>query len=149
MASRGWENATDHDVRDRRQAPDAVKAVARLTTLEPAKTPLRRRQKGPDDWANVLQQQLYALKLPPGERDYRFDEVRKWLMDLAWPWLKTFAECDGGEWSVGRHSRAPGMQSDCEKWNAATLAGWRGFRFVGSQVKSGYAAGILELVLKG
>lgn len=40
------------------------------------------------------------------------------------------------------------MQTDCEKWNRLMLDGWTGFRFTGSQVRSGYAIQILEQVFR-
>lgn len=105
------------------------------------------------DWADILRQQCHVCALPEPVRDYRFDPIRRWKMDLAWVALKVSCEVDGNEWAQtngkrGRHGGGKGMQSDCEKLNAALLAGWRPFRFVGSQVTSGYALGVLEIALK-
>ena len=105
------------------------------------------------DYADTLNEQLRVLGLPEPIRDYRFDAKehggsgRRWLMDLAWPDLMVSCEVDGGEWSQGKHSRGLGMQSNCEKLNAALLAGWRPYRFTGSQVTSGYALNIIEKAL--
>jgi hypothetical protein len=101
------------------------------------------------DYADTLNQQIALVgNLPRPERDYRFDPKRRWRMDLAWPSLMVSCEVDGGEWSGGKHSRGLGMQSNCEKLNAALLAGWKPYRFTGSQVTSGYALTILELALR-
>ena len=62
---------------------------------------------------------------------------------MAWPERRIFAECDGGEWVKGS-ARRHGGATDCERWNALILAGWTGYRFVGSQVRSGYALKILD-----
>jgi hypothetical protein len=100
------------------------------------------------DLADVLAFQIKAAKLPKPIREHRFHATRRWRFDLAWPERRLFAEVDGGEWTRGRHARGSGMAKDCEKWNAATVAGWRGLRFVGSQVKSGAALKTLHAVLR-
>lgn len=121
----------------------------------PARTPQKaiRVPRGTFDWADTLRLQCHVCALPEPVRDYRFDPIRRWKMDLAWVALKVSCEVDGNEWAQtngkrGRHGGGKGMQSDCEKLNAALLAGWRPFRFVGSQVTSGYALGVLEIALK-
>ncbi len=96
------------------------------------------------DLADTLQLQVRALKLPPAMRDYRAIHDRKFLCDLAWPDRRLCVEVDGGELMQGRHSRAAGMASDCEKQNLLVLAGWKTLRFTGSQVKSGAAIAFLE-----
>ena len=103
---------------------------------------------GPHDWADVLAFHIRALNLPAPAREHHPFADRKFRLDLSWPDRWLFAECDGGEWTHGRHGRGRGMQTDCEKWNLLTLAGWRGLRFVGSQIRSGYAIEIIERALK-
>lgn len=66
--------------------------------------------------------------LPEPVREYRFHPTRRWRFDFAWPDAKVAVECEGGIWSRGRHVRGRGFESDCEKYNAATLLGWRVFR---------------------
>lgn len=100
------------------------------------------------DWADTLLQQLHVCALPEPVREWRFDPKRRWRFDLAWVDRKIACEIDGSEWTQGRHGRGAGMQSDCEKLNAALLAGWQPYRFVGSQVRSGHALSILEKVLR-
>lgn len=93
------------------------------------------------DYANILEQQIRAMRLPPATREYVFHPTRKWRMDLAWVDRLIFAECDGGEFIHGANRH--GGAKDTEKFNAAILLGWTGFRFVGSQVRSGYAIDVL------
>lgn len=99
------------------------------------------------DYADMLAFQLKASDLPRPEREYQPFPDRRFRLDCAWPDRRLFVECDGGEFLrvVGRRH---GGAKDCERWNLLTLAGWRGFRFVGSQVKSGEAVDILARVLK-
>jgi len=101
------------------------------------------------DYADVLLAQIRALRLPEPIRDGCFVPGRKFKTDLAWPDRLLFVELDGGEWTHGRHGRGTGMANDCLKWNALVLEGWTGFRFVGSQVRSGLAIATLERVLQG
>lgn len=100
--------------------------------------------KNKTDLADTLQLQVRAMRLPEGVREYlALAPARKFRCDLAWPDRKLFVEVDGGEYIQGRHSRGYGMASDSEKWNLLTLAHWRGFRFTGGQVRSGFALDIL------
>ena len=48
----------------------------------------------------------------------------------------------------GRHVTPKGYIGDCEKYNMATLFGYRLFRFVPEQLKDGYAYAILEQALE-
>lgn len=96
------------------------------------------------DLADTLHMQIRAVRLPRALRDYQALLPRKFKCDLAWPDRKLCCEVDGGELMQGRHSRAAGMASDCEKVNLLTLAGWRCLRFTGGMVKSGAAIAFLE-----
>ncbi len=75
---------------------------------------------------NIVSAAFRALKIPAPEFEYRFDPVRRWRFDLAWPEYKLYAECDGGIWIHGGHNRGAQMKKDWAKRNAATIAGWRG-----------------------
>jgi hypothetical protein len=44
-------------------------------------------------------------------------------------------EIEGGVWTGGRHTRGSGFVADCEKYNAAAMAGWTVFRLTAEQVK--------------
>ena len=69
---------------------------------------------------------LYWTSLggPPLEREYRFDQGRRWRADFAHPASRTLIEVEGGIWIQGRHNRAAGFVADMEKYLEATLAGW-------------------------
>jgi very-short-patch-repair endonuclease len=73
------------------------------------------------------------------EREYRFDDKRRWRFDFAFPDKRLAVEIDGGTWVRGRHQRPEGYERDCEKLNAAALAGWRVLRFTGKMVMNGTA----------
>lgn len=61
-------------------------------------------------------------------KEYKFHPVRKWRFDYAIPEHKIALEVEGGVWTEGRHVRAQGFLGDMEKYNTATLMGWRVFR---------------------
>lgn len=62
--------------------------------------------------------------------EYKFHETRKWRFDFAHPQLRIAIEIEGGIWIRGRHTRAIGYRNDIEKYNSATIAGWRILRFL-------------------
>jgi hypothetical protein len=61
---------------------------------------------------------------PPPVAEHRFDAVRRWRFDYAWPGMRIALEVEGGVWSGGRHTRGAGFVGDMEKYNAAAIAGW-------------------------
>jgi hypothetical protein len=70
----------------------------------------------------------HVAKGPKLEREVQFCPSRRWRFDFAHrPTMLAF-EMEGGVWSRGRHLRPIGFVKDCEKYNAATLLGWRVFR---------------------
>lgn len=77
------------------------------------------------------------FKIPAPVRELKFHPERKWRFDFAWPDKKVALEVEGGIWNGGRHTRGAAFIADCDKYNAATLAGWRVFRVTERHVKSG------------
>ena len=96
---------------------------------------------GSADNSETLAAQVRAL-LPHVEivTEYRFHPQRRWRADVAIPMVHILAEIEGGAWTRGRHTRGAGFVADMEKYNAATLAGWRVFRYTPKQVEDGTAA---------
>lgn len=90
-----------------------------------------------------------AYKLSP-EREFRFHPDRKWRFDFAFvPDAKLAVEVEGGTWQIGRHQRASGFAADAEKYNAATVLGWRVLRYTTQMVLSGTAiADVLTILGK-
>lgn len=84
------------------------------------------------------------------EQQYPFAKEigRKWTFDFAWPSLKLALEVEGGTWIAGRHSRGAGFARDCEKYNRATLMGWRVLRVTTEMVDDGRALRWIEEALK-
>ena len=71
-----------------------------------------------------------SLGCPPLQREWRFDEVRRWRFDFAHLGAMVAVEVEGGTHANGRHNRAQGYADDCEKYNAAALDGWTVLRLV-------------------
>lgn len=93
--------------------------------------------------------EIKVLGWPLPLREYRFDKVRKWRFDLAYPEKSIAIEIEGGVFlRKGGHTSGVGYTKNLEKYNAATLAGWKLFRFTPAHIKSGYAREILEQALK-
>ncbi len=83
---------------------------------------------------------LRAHKMIDGlEREFRFDPKRRWRFDFAWPARLLALEVEGGIWTSGRHTSAVGWLADAEKYNRATILGWRVLRVATNQVHSGDA----------
>ena len=89
---------------------------------------------------NKFTGQLIAEGLPYPEREYRFHPIRRWRFDFAWPYLKIAAEIEGGTFTEkSRHTKGVGFRNDCEKYNEATIQGWRVFRFDCTMISKGQA----------
>ena len=79
--------------------------------------------------------QLRAAGLPPPVAEYRFAPPRRWRFDFAYLLAKIAVEVEGGVHAHSRHTTGVGFTNDCLKYNAATLAGWRVFRFTAAQIE--------------
>jgi hypothetical protein len=82
--------------------------------------------------------------LPEPVAEYRFDHARRWRFDWAWLNGSQIAlEIEGGVFMQGRHTRGLGVVKDMEKYNRATLLGWKVLRCTPRDVKSGAVADLL------
>lgn len=68
--------------------------------------------------------------------EHKFHEERKWRFDVAIPSLKIAIEYEGIMSRKSRHTTVTGYTKDCEKYNAATIAGWRVLRYNAINYKS-------------
>lgn len=58
-------------------------------------------------------------------KEHKFHPTRKWRFDYAIPAHKIAIEVEGGVWTGGRHTSPKGFLNDMEKYNTATIMGWR------------------------
>ena len=91
--------------------------------------------------------QLRAESIRDFEREYRFAHPRRFRADFYIA-PDVLIECDGGVYANGRHVRGAGYEKDAEKYNLATLLGYRIFRFGPNQIKDGTALETIKRALE-
>ena len=91
------------------------------------------------DLEDILALQIKREGLLIPERGYRFHRHRKWQFDFAYPDRKLAFEVEGGIWrrGGGAHSSGLAILRDIEKYNTATLMGWRVFRIHSEMILRG------------
>jgi len=85
------------------------------------------------------------------ERMWRFDYVlyrHEDAKDAELSCLRIAVEIEGGIWMRGRHTRGKGYQSDLDKYNEATMRGFRVLRFSTEDVLKGRAKAFIGQWLK-
>ena len=94
-------------------------------------------------WLELNLQMWSNEKLLTMEREYRFDELRKWRFDFAWPALKIAVEYEGGIFmQKSGHNTARHYTKDTDKYNHAAVKGWRVARVTALNYES--VLGVLE-----
>lgn len=90
------------------------------------------------DWFMLIWDNYPELTadLPAPVTELRFAPPRRWRFDFAFPEQGLAVEIEGAVWTNGRHTRGAGYAADCEKYNAAVLAGWRILRFTSDQLNA-------------
>lgn len=96
---------------------------------------------------DTLANQLRICGIDGFVREHRFDPVRLWRFDFAWPEQMLAVECEGGAWQNGRHNRGSGFIADIEKYNEAVLQGWRVLRYTSQAISDGTALNQIEAAL--
>lgn len=91
---------------------------------------------------------LYTNQYSDLTTELKFCKTRQWRFDIAWTQHMIAVEAEGGTWTQGRHTSGKGFEQDCEKYNTATLLGWKVFRFTSNQIKSGSAIQTILQALK-
>ena len=91
--------------------------------------------------------QLMENQLDIPKAEYRFLKKRRFRFDFAWPDRMMAVEVEGGVWTGGRHTRGQGYSRDLEKYNLATLHGWRVFRFTTQDVTTQKAIAFISAVM--
>lgn len=69
-----------------------------------------------------------AMGISKPVAEHRFEPLRRWRFDYAWPEAKIALEVEGGVWSGGRHTTGKGFVGDMAKYNRAAVLGWRVLR---------------------
>lgn len=82
-------------------------------------------------------------------KEFKFHPVRKWRFDYAIPEYKIALEVEGGVWSGGRHTSPKGFLGDIEKYNMATLMGWRVFRTTPDELYKTATINLIKTAISG
>ena len=84
---------------------------------------------------------LQSEGIPNPDLEFRFYPARRWRFDLCWPEHRFACEVEGGIWieGGGRHNRGKGFLADIEKYNTATLLGYRVIRVTKESIDNGDA----------
>lgn len=82
----------------------------------------------------ILFEQMLIENKIKYQKEFRFHPVRKWRFDFLID--KNIAvEIEGGIWNYGRHNRGSGFIADAEKYNEATILGFKLLRYHNSSLK--------------
>lgn len=83
--------------------------------------------------------------------EVRFCDARKWRFDYAWPAAKVALEVEGGIWvkGGGGHNRGKAFKDDLEKYNRATVLGWRVIRVLPEQLLTIETLAMLRALMIG
>lgn len=128
-----------------RQLAQAKRPVTIAREPEPERQPKADRAR---DRVEVFLRALEVRRMPLPEREWKFEAKRRWRFDYAWPNQMVALEVEGGVWTGGRHTRGAGFVGDMEKYNAATVAGWRVVRVVPGKLCASATVGMLESLLQ-
>ena len=82
-------------------------------------------------------------------KEFRFHPVRLWRFDYAIPEHKIALEVEGGVWTGGRHTSSVGFLKDMEKYNTATLMGWRVLRTTPDELYRLKTLNLLKTAISG
>jgi len=96
----------------------------------------------------LFEKHLKELRVGMVTPEYRFHEQRRWRFDYYLLEKGIAIEIEGAIWSRGRHTRGKGYQADLDKYNAATMMGYRVLRFSTEDVMRGRAKAFLAEHLK-
>lgn len=81
-------------------------------------------------------------------KEYKFHPTRRWRFDYAIPEHKIALEVEGGVWTGGRHTSPKGFLNDMEKYNTATLMGWRVFRTIPDELHTNATLQMLRTAME-
>lgn len=82
-------------------------------------------------------------------KEHKFHPTRKWRFDYAIIEHKIAIEVEGGVWTQGRHTRPQGFLNDIEKYNTATIMGWRVLRTTPEELCTNNTLEMINLTING
>ena len=73
--------------------------------------------------------QMKAKKITGYVREHKFHHKRRFKFDVAFVEEKVAVECEGGIFTRQAHGSITGILRDIEKYNLATINGWKVLRY--------------------
>ena len=94
-------------------------------------------------------QQIVLAGLDVGcVREHVYVPGRRFRADFAWPDQHLLLEVQGGVFAgKSGHSGIAGILKDCDRANAAAIAGWRVLRVTAAHIRTGVALRVLRAAL--
>lgn len=111
----------------------AKKSEGDKVPTKPKKSRQRRKEPPKTDFFTLLCRSDLKVECV---KEYRFHPTRMWRFDYAIPAHKIAIEVEGGVWTGGRHTSSVGFLGDMEKYNTATVMGWRVLRTVPDELNT-------------
>lgn len=123
----------------------SLEEVERLMKMQSKKGRLKERAFSDTGKHSVLElvKLLESLGVPDPEPEFYFHETRNWRFDMAWPAYAIGFEREGGTWGKSRHNTGKGYRDDVDKYNEASLLGWKVLRATVDMMKDGSAASLI------
>ncbi len=140
----GWFNEAEDAELERKYGPAVPKPVPQEAAQQP-----RQLVKGREVDAMLFMEACRLHGLPTPIPEFAFSAARRWRFDWVWIGQEVALEIEGGVWTKGRHTRGKGFLKDMEKYNEATLAGWKLLRCTPADVKDGSVFELLKRALNG
>lgn len=117
----------------------------KLPTKKKKSKPAQKSENLTDAFTLLCKSELHQVCV----KEHRFHPKRKWRFDYAFPAAKVALEVEGGVWTRGRHTRPQGFLGDIEKYNTATLMGWRVFRTTPDDLYTKNTLNMLNFAITG
>jgi hypothetical protein len=97
-----------------------------------------------------IELQMRGAGLPAPEKEFRFAPGRKFRFDYCYPDKMIAIEKEGGIFAShgGGHRSISGLLRDVEKYNLATLHGWKVYRITPNMIANGSALALIEKALR-
>lgn len=96
---------------------------------------------------DIFENQLILCQIDGFVREFKFSKTRKWRADFCWIKQMIIVEIEGCVFQCGRHVRGKGFTADCEKYNEATILGYRVLRVTTEHVQNGKALDWVERLI--
>ena len=132
------------------QDADSISELIKAKSCE-GKQATKRKRKSPstDPRTQIFLQTCWKMLNAVCVPEYRFSPDRGWRFDYAFPDYKIALEIEGGVWTGGRHINPKGFLNDMEKYNNATLMGWRLLRIVPADLLRMKTIDLLRSAMEG